>query len=194
MVDTPFGPLSAPADQHDEFADLPIARQRGIALVALLERVLSSRLPRHGGTATSVTVTLDYDTLVRDLGEAGIATTSTGDRITAGQARRLACTAGIIPVVLGADSEILDAGRESRVFKDHQRKLMNLRDETCTTIGCSMPAEFCEAHHITPWARGGKTDFKDCKLLCPFHHHRAHDPGWIAHHHPHGNTSFTRRQ
>ncbi len=41
----------------------------------------------------------------------GTATTSTGETITAGQARRLACQAGIIPVVLGADSEILDVGR-----------------------------------------------------------------------------------
>ena len=34
----------------------------------------------------------------------------------------------------------------------------------------------------------------DGKLLCPFHHHRAHDPGWITHHHPNGSTTFTRRQ
>ena len=58
---------------------------------------------------------------------------------------------------------------------------MNLRDKTCTTIGCTMPAEFCEAHHKTPWSQGGKTNLADGKLLCPFHHHRAHDPGW---HHP----------
>ena len=56
-----------------------------------------------------------------------------------------------------------------------------------------MPAEFCEAHHNVPWSQGGKTDLKDGKLLCPFHHHRAHDPGWITHHHPNGTTSFTRR-
>ena len=36
----------------------------------------------------------------------------TGDPITAGQARKLACEAGIIPVVLGGDSEILDVGRK----------------------------------------------------------------------------------
>ena len=139
-------------------------------------------------------VTLDYDTLVADLDEAGVATTSTGDRITAGQARRLACQAGILPVVLGGDSEILDVGRANRLVHRPHRKAMNLRDKTCTTIGCTMPAEFCEAHHKSPGPEGGKTDLKDGKLLCPFHHHRAHDPGWITHHHPNGKTSFTRRQ
>ena len=72
---------------------------------------------------------------------------------------------------------------------------MNLRDQECTTeVGCSMPAEFCEAHHEVAWAQGGKTDLDDGKLLCPFHHHRAHHPGWITHHHPNGTTTFTRRQ
>ena len=44
-------------------------------------------------------VTLDYHTLVADLTDTGIATTSTGDPITAGQARRLACQAGLVPVL-----------------------------------------------------------------------------------------------
>jgi hypothetical protein len=56
-----------------------------------------------------------------------------------------------------------------------------------------MPAEFCEAHHVVPWSRGGTTSLHDTKLLCPFHHHRAHDPDRIAHHHPNAKTSFTRR-
>jgi hypothetical protein len=189
---TPFGPM-APAEP-DEFATLPAARQRGEAFVALLENIPTTHLPRHGGTATSVMVTLDYDTLVADLTTAGIAHTSTGNPITAGQARRLACQAGIIPLVLGGNSEILDVGQLKRLVTDVIRKALNLRDRGCTEVGCSIPAEFCEAHHIVPWSKGGKTSLKDCKLLCPFHHHRAHDPAWTTHHHPHGTTSFTRRQ
>jgi hypothetical protein len=75
LVDTPFGPLAPP--EPDEFARLPIARQRGEAFLALLENIPTTSLPRHGGTATTVTVTLDYHTLVSGV---GIATTSTGDR------------------------------------------------------------------------------------------------------------------
>jgi hypothetical protein len=71
-----------------------MARRRGQAFLALLENIPTSHLPRHGGTATTLTITLDHDTLVSGV---GVATTSTGQRITAGQARRLACQAGIIP-------------------------------------------------------------------------------------------------
>ena len=49
-----------------------------------------------------------------------------------------------------------------------------------------MPAAFCEAHHVVPWSRGGNTSLKDSKLLCSFHHHRAHDPAWETRHHPNG--------
>ena len=135
-------------------------------------------------------VVLDYDTL---LSETGTATTSTGEQVTAGQARRLACQAGIIPVVLGADSEILDLGRTRRLVTDAIRKALNLRDRGCTEVGCTMPAAFCEAHHVVPWSRGGKTSLKDSKLLCSFHHHRAHDPAWETRHHPNGSTTFHRR-
>ena len=70
-VETPFGPLTAPIE--DEFANLPIARQQGIGFLALLERVLKSDLPRHGGKATSLVVLINHDTLVADVTAAGIA-------------------------------------------------------------------------------------------------------------------------
>ena len=44
-----------------------------------------------------------------------------------------------------------------------------------------------------PWASGGRTDLADGKLLCSFHHHRAHDPAWQTHHHANGATTFHRR-
>jgi hypothetical protein len=71
---------------------------------------------------------------------------------------------------------------------------MGLRDRHCTADGCDIPAAWCEAHHHKqPWSKGGRTDLADGKLLCPFHHHRAHDPGWITSHQPNGSTSFHRR-
>jgi hypothetical protein len=184
---------AAPA-APDEFAGLPVARQRGIGFVALLENTLTKDLPRHGGKATTIAVTIDYDTLRRDLDQAGIATTSTGDPITADQARRLACQAGILPFVMGGESVILDQGRKKRLYDDHQRAALTLLYPECTTQGCTIPAEFTEAHHKTPWAHGGQTNLADATLLCPFHHHRAHDPAWNINYHPDGTTTFTRRQ
>ena len=180
---------TAPRRRHDD--RLPIERLRGVGFVALLENIPTDSLPRHGGVATTLMVIVDHERLVSGV---GVATTSTGEPMTVGQARRLACQAGILPVVLGGKSEILDLGRTRRLVSDAIRKALNLRDRGCTETGCGMPAEFCEAHHIVPWSRGGKTSLADTKLLCSFHHHRAHDPAWQVHHHPNGTTSFNRRQ
>jgi len=203
LLRTYLNAFTAPRRRHqlhegssgsEEFARPPLARQQGIALVALLERILKTDLPRHGGKATSLVVLIDHDTLLADLTAAGIAQTTTGEKITAGQARRLACQAGLRAAVLGTNSEVLDLGRESRLFSPAQRLAMEIRDQTCTEAACTMPAAFCEAHHPQPWSEGGQTNLDDGTLLCPFHHQRAHDPRWNVNYHPNGTTSFTRRQ
>ena len=54
---------------------LPLGRRRGEAFRAFLEQVPGDGLPRHGGSATSVMVMVDLDTLRSGL---GLAETSTG--------------------------------------------------------------------------------------------------------------------
>jgi hypothetical protein len=175
-----------------DFMNLPLDRRRGLAFCWLLESIRESDLPRHGGTATTIMVMIKLADLITGL---GVATTTTGDPMTAEQVRRMACTAQIIPVVLGEQGEILDQGRASRLFTPAQRKAMDLRDRECTTRGCHVPAAYCHAHHFRkPWSQGGKTNLDDGKLLCPFHHRRTHHPTWDTHHHPDGTTTFTRRQ
>ncbi len=100
----------------------------------------------------------------------------TGDPITADQARKLACEAGIIPMVLGGKSEVLDLGRRSASTTGHQRIAIRHRDQHCTSHGCEWPAAMCHVHHNIPWSRGGKTDLADGRLLCPRHHSYAHSP------------------
>ncbi|MGH3411967.1 MAG: DUF222 domain-containing protein [Marmoricola sp.] len=168
----------------------PYRVQLGRAFCSLLEHLDPARLPIHGGAATSLTVNVDLETLIRGL---GTALTSTGERISAGEARRLACTAGIIPAVLGGASELLDHGRSQRLFSRSQRKALEIRDRSCRAEGCDVPAAWTEAHHTRPWSRGGGTDLADGVLLCPHHHHRAHDPGHVATRLPNGDVRFHRR-
>jgi hypothetical protein len=170
---------------------IPAARRRGHAFCSLLEALDPKRLPVHGGDATTVIVTVSLDALRRDLGTSEL---GPADQLTAAQARRLACTAQIIPAVLGTKSEVLDLGRSARLFRPAQRKAMVLRDRECRAEGCTIPATWCEAHHWeTPWALGGRTDLDDGLLLCSWHHHRAHDPTQHAHKMPNGNIRFHRR-
>ena len=142
---------SDPGLRHDQ--------RLGHAFCALLEHLDPAQLPQHGGDATTVMVTVDLATLRHGLGSATVGVDSA---ITAGEARRLACTAKLIPAVLGTDSEPLDLGRAARLFNTPQRKALRLRDRTCRAVGCTVPATWCEAHHFKqPWQHGGKTDLAE---------------------------------
>ena len=117
----------------------------------------------------------------------------TGGLVSAGEARRLACQAGIIPVVLGGPSEVLDVARRRRFHPHPIRTAMAIRDGGCTAEGCDWPPGMCHAHHTTPWHQGGHTNLDNGRLLCPHHHARAHDPTYTTTHLPGGKVAFTRR-
>ncbi|MDQ4110966.1 MAG: HNH endonuclease, partial [Actinomycetota bacterium] len=169
---------------------LPYDRRLGRALCQLLETLDPARLPIHGGDATTVIVTIDIDQLRKDV---GIAQIVGGSPITAAEARRLACTAGIIPAVLGGASEVLDFGRKERFFTAAQRRALLLRSATCEAEGCDIPGTWAEAHHWLAWAQGGATDLDNAALLCSHHHHRAHDSEYLHERLPDGAIRFTRR-
>jgi predicted restriction endonuclease len=79
------------------------------------------------------------------------------------------------------------------LFSPAQRKALRLRDRECRVEGCTVPATWCEAHHLKPWALGGRTDLDHGVLLCSHHHHRAHDTRYLANRLPNGDIRFTRR-
>jgi hypothetical protein len=169
----------------------PYDERLGSAFAAFLEAVDPARLPLHGGDATTLLVTVDLETL-----RSGLGTALVGDEpISASQARRLACTAAIIPAVLGGDSQVLDLGRSRRIFVPAQRKALAVTQPTCRAVGCDIPAAWCEAHHggRKTWAEGGRTDLADGILLCPFHHHRAHDHRYRLDRMTDGRVGFHRR-
>lgn len=170
---------------------LPADRIRGIAFVAFLEAADPHRMPIHGGDATTCVVTIDLKDLQAGTGPATLAD---GTRMSPGELRRLACTAAIIPAVLGTRSEVLDLGRTSRLFSRAQRRALALQHPECRTQGCTVPAAWCEAHHFRrPWARGGSTNLADGKLLCAYHHHCAHDETYQVDHLANGDVRFHKR-
>jgi hypothetical protein len=101
--------------------------------------------------------------------------------------------AGIIPMVLGGEWEVLDLGRGERFHKPHQRLAVGVRDKICTAQGCDWPPWMCHVHHDTPFSQGGPTSVDDARLLCPRHHARAHDPTYETTRLPGGKVAFHRR-
>ncbi|HET8718064.1 MAG TPA: HNH endonuclease signature motif containing protein, partial [Nocardioidaceae bacterium] len=112
-----------------------------------------------------------------------------------GEARRLACTAGLIPMVLGSDSVPLDLGREARLHSKHQRIALAHRYHGCAAHGCDRPPGWTEVHHKHPWSQGGRTDLDNGIPLCPTHHRMADRPeAWQMDTRPDGAVTFHRRE
>ena len=183
----PLRDVSAPG--HDGGAN--IYEVRGAALCELVEHLPAGGWPGHAGNATELLVTIDLEALLTGL---GVARLDTGVAITAGEARRLACHAGLVPVVLGGDSQPLDLGRKRRLHDRTQRRALSVQHDTCAVAGCERPFAWCEIHHHRlAWSRGGRTDLDNGLPLCGHHHRRAHDGRFDLRRRPDGEWAFHRR-
>ncbi|MDP9905968.1 hypothetical protein J2S90_002939 [Arthrobacter bambusae] len=153
----------------------------------------TGQLPANGGLRPQVMVTIDYQDLLGRLqhlehldretpagarpGPSSGASTFQGP-IHPAIIRKIACDADIIPVLLGSESRVLDIGRTTRIFPPHIRKAIIARDQGCAFPDCTIPAPWCEAHHITYWSNQGTTGTDNGTLLCSHHHHVIHKEHW----------------
>jgi hypothetical protein len=151
-------------------------RSRGKRQADALTQILTaaaatgSAAPAHGAIKPHLTVTIELEDLKSST---GTGTLGSGATLSASAVRRIACDAGIIPMVLGSTSEPLDVGTEHRFVTSAIRQALNTRDNGC--IICAAPAAMCEAHHIVHWADGGPTNLA---LLCKAHHIGVHQGHW----------------
>jgi Domain of unknown function (DUF222) len=177
IVRAALSPLAAPRPATDAEVDLRNASQRDAdALVELAQRALTEgELPTEGGERPQVVVTVSLPVLQ---GRIGIGSLALGGPVNADVARRIACDADIIPVVLGSRGEPLDVGRASRTVPTAIRRAVIVRDRGCAFPGCSVPARWCEIHHVTHWADHGLTCVGNCVALCSRHHRLVHHSGW----------------
>jgi hypothetical protein len=132
-----------------------------------------TRTPR-----TKLVVTMSLEALLESVQGAGVA--DNDEVLSAGTVRRLACEAEILPMVFGAHSEVLDLGRTERYFTPSQRLALGRRDKGCSFPGCTVPPQWCDAHHVVHWLHGGETDLCNGALLCGRHHTIVHSLGLMA--------------
>ncbi len=181
-----LGATHAQAGERESRTDWD--RARGEAFCELLEHLPTDHL--HPKTAATLVVTLELGTLREAL---KVAHLDTGEALSAGEVRRLACNARLLPAVLGGQSLPLDLGRSARLYSDPQRTALGIKHKTCAADGCERPFAWCELHHLVAWALGGKTDLADAIPLCHFHHQRIHDHRYTHAHRPDGSITFHRR-
>lgn len=144
------------------------------ALAALCTHVLGCEQTDLPLARTTVVVRIPLEALTTGTGIATI--DGIAQPIDAGTARQMAADAEIIPLVLGAKSEVLDCGRARRLFTKAQRLALAERDGGCA--GCGAPPGMTEAHHLTWWSHGGATDVGNGILLCTSCHHMIHADDW----------------
>jgi hypothetical protein len=117
----------------------------------------------------------------------------TGERLSPGAARRLACEAGVLPAVLDGKSHVLDLGRKKRFASEAQRIAKTIEARGCEIDGCDWPPGMTHTHHRTRWTDGGNSNLRDLISLCPHHHARAHDHRYHLDQLPTGKYTFHRR-
>lgn len=151
---------------------VPMIQADALAVFCAYVLGCEQRAPVAGAT---VIVRMNLDDLEAGTGSATV--DGVDQPVSVGAARRMAAGGGVIPCVLGGDSEILDWGREKRLFTRAQRLALVERDGGCAM--CGLPPEMTRAHHIRWWRRDhGPTDLSNGVLLCETCHHRIHDNGW----------------
>jgi len=147
-----------------------LARRRADALMRLV----------HGEgrrARAAVEVILDVDTLLGRLSPdptAQCCELKGFGPIPTDLAQALACDGAVGRVLMRGKSEVLDLGRRTRLVTPPLRRMLEIRDQTCTEEGCDVPGWWCDAHHEVPWWAGGPTDARNLRLRCRYHHLRDH--------------------
>lgn len=166
-----------PVDK-DALQPYPQARPRSARrldwLLDLLEEVALAKPAKIDPYVAAVGVTIQYEDLIAATG-AGLSDHGTvlrGDAV-----RRLCCDAGIHRVVVRGKSEILDFGRDQRLFDRAMRRAIRFRHgHACAIRGCGR--RITHIHHIQFFEHGGDTSVDNGIALCSYHHHLVHNHGW----------------
>ena len=178
-VDAAVAALSAPVPGPDGEPDQrTAAHRRADALLTVLGRGVAAPEGVTTSERAQVMVTVSLETLREGVRGGGVS--ESGEVLSPGALRRIACDAGIVPVVLGSRSEVVDLGRAVRLFTPGQRRLLWRRDGGCTFPGCTIPATWTEAHHVRHWVDDGPTNVSNAALLCQRHHTEVHTKALTA--------------
>ena len=176
VLDTLSRPIPTEGAEPDRRT--PGQRRHDALLDAGRRLLRSGALPDAGGTPATVLLTLTLDQLETRL---GLATTAHGGTLTIPAALQLAANAQIVPAVLDTRGAVLHLGRTRRTASPAQRLALAARDRGCSFPACDRPPDWCETHHVNPWADGGRTDIENLTLACGFHHREHAKRGWTVH-------------
>lgn len=133
----------------------------------LRQMLASGAVGQHRGLPVTAIITMTAKELEA---ASGHAVTGTGSLVTIRDAIRMASHAHHYLAIFDDDGRALYLGRSKRIASADQRIVLIARDRGCSFPGCTRPAVWCQAHHVTDWARGGDTDVDSLTFGCDLHH------------------------
>ncbi|MCM1012566.1 MULTISPECIES: HNH endonuclease signature motif containing protein [unclassified Brevibacterium] len=119
--------------------------------------------------------------------------TATAENLAEGKGRATTGAEADFPIDLAADEGLngtvffhlmtekaksMALATEQRHATPRQLAILGARDKGCTFPGCETPPGWCDAHHVFPWALGGRTDLNNLTLVCSMHHHLIDRSEW----------------
>lgn len=170
-------PNGAPVDDSLFLDQRTRAQKMHDAFAMILNTTASTdQLPHVGGAAPTLVVSVSADDYIT--GEGWAQVLNTGDLIPARVAAQVGCAGGIQRILFDANGRISALGTSVRIFNALQRRAITLRDGGCIIPGCTVPASWCEIHHVQEYADGGPTHTDNGVLLCWWHHRNLHLSEW----------------
>ncbi|WP_328857402.1 HNH endonuclease [Williamsia herbipolensis] len=167
-LDKPSRPRPHTGGDPDE---RPTARRRADGFGQLLELATRGLTPDalSGAPATEIVVTVPLDSTE----PARLTWLGPISDLTA---KLLRCDARLLGVGVDLNGAPISVAAEQRTFTGRARKIVLTRDRCC--VKCGAPAAWCDVHHITHYADGGKTVVDNGCLLCRRCHVAVHTAGW----------------
>ena len=163
-VDLTADPRSRDQQRHDVIASMVDHYAR------------SDEPPKIGGAAPTVLVTVRMEDFANGHGRGHI--DGAKAPMSLRTIRHLVCSGGYQFMTIDAYGSIHGLGSPQRCFTPTQRRAIMARDGGCVIPGCTIPAAWCEIHHVDPAENDGPTHTDNGVLLCWAHHRTIDSSGW----------------
>ncbi len=134
-----------------------------------------------GGWIADITVLAHVDDATGKL----IGEFSDGSRLPATVLDALSCNARWTGLVFDRAGDAIWRSRSRRTVTDTQWQALLATYGGC--FHCGAPSGMCQAHHITPYSKGGATSLENLIMVCWNCHHKIHHHNWQIKEHSDGS-------
>lgn len=176
------GPADSPGGVgvREDGTSVDLTDERPTARALIYERfaTLVSRISmEQAGTGSpyALVVTATADDLANGTGEG---TTGVETPVPIDELRANGLNGAVFFHLMSEKATTVQVLTEKRFADKKQVAIITARDKGCTFPGCDAPPGWCEANHVVPWARGGRTDINNLALVCSYHHHLLDRSDW----------------